>query len=516
MNLLRKNIHMDLMKSQAVSQVTLEDDVNLPDSKPDIEKIIMEDGTGRIDEIKTNGDHVTVRGRLFVSVLYVTDDRDNVVARMDGILPFEEQIFMEGLQNNQRVEGAIDLEDLSIGLINSRKVSVRAILTLRTWLQELMDEEVGTELYSDEPVEYRKKQFGFTQIAVCKKDIYRVRQEVELPSDLPNIFQIIWQDVKVCGPEFKALDEKIAINGDLQVFFLYEGEGEDRPIRFYEGTLPFNGAIDEKSSREMMIADIDSVIGNLEVEVKPDFDGEERVIAIEAVLELDMRLYEEQQMEMLADVYGVTKEVCAVTKKGDMKHLLFKNNAKTRVDGRLKIRGNNKNILQLLHANAVPVVEEINVLEDSIEINGHLQTKCLYVTSDDMTPYDAVSGKLPFQYTMDAKGITSKDQVRMKVMMEQMNASAVDGENVELKAVLQVQGLAFENREQEFITDVQVDELDMKKIKDLPQMVVHVAREGDSLWQIGKKYYVPVSEIKELNEITQDECKKGQKILVVR
>lgn len=516
MNLLRKNIHMDAVKSQAVSQITLEDDVNLPDSRPDIEKIILEDGTGKIEEIKTSGDHVTVRGRLFVNVLYVTDDRENVVARMEGVIPFEEQVFMEGIQSNQHVEGTMEVEDLSIGLINSRKISVRAILTLHTWLNELTDEEVGVELSGDEPVEYRKKQLDFTQIAVCKKDIYRIRQEMELPSNLPNIFQMIWESVKISGLEFKALDEKIAINGELQVFFLYEGESEERPIRFYEGTIPFNGFLDEKSSREMMITDIDSIIGSLEVEVKPDFDGEERVIALEAVMDLDIRLYEEEKMEILSDVYGVTKEVTAVTRQGTMKQLLFKNNAKTRVDGKLKIRGGNKNILQMLHGSATPVVEEVNILEDSIEINGFLQTKCLYVTSDDMTPYDAVAGKVPFQYVMDAKGINNTHQVRTKVMIEQFSAGMADGENVEIKAVLFVQALVFENRKQEFVTDVQVEELDMKKIKNLPQMVVHVAKEGDSLWQIGKKYYVPVAEIKEINEITQDECKKGQKILVVR
>lgn len=516
MNLIRKNIHMDVVKSQAINQVTLEDDVNLPDSRPDIEKIILEDGIGRIEEVKASGDHVTVRGRLFVQVLYVTDDRDNVVARAEGVIPFEEQIFMEGIQSNQHVEAVVDVEDLSIGLINSRKISVRAILALRAWLQELTDEEVGVELYCDEPVEYRKKQLDFTEIAVCKKDIYRIRQEVELPSNLPNIFQIIWESVKVCDLEFKALDEKIAVSGELQVFFLYEGEGEERPIRFYEGSIPFSGVIDEKSSREMMIADIHSVIGNVEVEVKPDFDGEERVIMIEAVMDLDIRLYEEMQMEILSDVYGVNKEVSAVTRQGSMKHLLLKNTGKTRVEGKLKIRGNNKNILQVLHGSATAVVEETNILEDAIEINGFLQTKCLYVTSDDLTPYDAVSGKIPFQYTMDAKGITPDNQIKHKVTIEQLNAGMADGENVEVKAVLAIQALAFENRDQEFITDIQMEELDMKKIKNLPQMVVYVAKEGDSLWQIGKQYYVPVADIKEINEITQDECKKGQKILVVR
>ena len=41
MELIKKNIHMNKLKNKAVSQLTLDDDYNVPDSKPDIGKIIQ-------------------------------------------------------------------------------------------------------------------------------------------------------------------------------------------------------------------------------------------------------------------------------------------------------------------------------------------------------------------------------------------------------------------------------------------------------------------------------------------
>ena len=46
MELVKKNIHMDQIKGQAATQITLEDDVNISDSKPDAGKLIYE-GNGR-------------------------------------------------------------------------------------------------------------------------------------------------------------------------------------------------------------------------------------------------------------------------------------------------------------------------------------------------------------------------------------------------------------------------------------------------------------------------------------
>ena len=44
MELLKRNIHMDRIRVQAVTQFTLEDDVNLPENKPDISNLNLEKG----------------------------------------------------------------------------------------------------------------------------------------------------------------------------------------------------------------------------------------------------------------------------------------------------------------------------------------------------------------------------------------------------------------------------------------------------------------------------------------
>ena len=36
------------------------------------------------------------------------------------------------------------------------------------------------------------------------------------------------------------------------------------------------------------------------------------------------------------------------------------------------------------------------------------------------------------------------------------------------------------------------------------------------MWQIGKKYYVSVEKIKEINQLTSDEIKPGDRLLIVK
>ena len=64
MELIKRNIHMDRTKTEAVTQFTIEDDVNIPDSKPDVNALNLEKGELVIDEIKPGTDSVNVRGYL--------------------------------------------------------------------------------------------------------------------------------------------------------------------------------------------------------------------------------------------------------------------------------------------------------------------------------------------------------------------------------------------------------------------------------------------------------------------
>ncbi len=43
-----------------------------------------------------------------------------------------------------------------------------------------------------------------------------------------------------------------------------------------------------------------------------------------------------------------------------------------------------------------------------------------------------------------------------------------------------------------------------------------MVKNGDNLWNIGKRYYVPVESLRELNALESDELKAGQKLLIVK
>ena len=515
MELVKKKIHMDRIAGKAGTQMVLEEDVNISDNRPDASHLISVKGDVIVDEIRVNDDRVGLKGRLQVQMLYLTEE-EGMCASMEASLPFEEKVNMEGIHNGDTVLPSWTIEDLTVGLINSRKMSVQSMISFALEMEEKVEQEAAVDIYHEEPVEYRKQVYPLLQMAVNKKDIFRIKEEMELPSNLPNAFQIIWHSITLNKVEFKALDEKIALQGEMKAFFLFEGEGDNDKTLWYENTVPFSGMIECHGCLENMVPDIRYTVSQCNVEVKPDFDGEERVFCVEDVLDLEIRLYEEENLEVLSDIYGVAKEIEAVTTDVSLKRLLLHNSGKCKIAEHARIQNTEMHMYQLLHNEGEIRIEEQVIVDNGISITGTFHVTTIYLCTNGQNTIYATKSSLPFKYFIDVPDIEENSDCHIYWNLEQLIVTMLDSEELDIKAVLNFDALVFTTRKTSLITDIKVEELDMNKISELPGIVIYIAGSGDTLWDIGKKYYVPIAQLKEVNELVSEEIKAGDKILVVK
>ena len=140
----------------------------------------------------------------------------------------------------------------------------------------------------------------------------------------------------------------------------------------------------------------------------------------------------------------------------------------------------------------------------------------MYVTGEDEAPYGSAQANIPYQYTLEVPDIAPEDMGEVRAEVEQLQVTMLDGEEMDVKAVLSFSTVVFKTIPVELISAVNVSELDSGKMSSLPGMVVYMVKDGDNLWNIGKKYYVPVDALRELNGLDSDELKAGQKLLIVK
>lgn len=516
MELIKKNIHMNGLKGKAVNQITLEDDYNVPDSKADVLKIIQDDSEIIVTEVKAADGHALVRGKLKFSILYVSDSPEEKIQSLSGEVPFEETINIEGAMDGDSIKMKWDTEDFNVSLINSRKISIKAIVTFILCIEQIVDEETTVDVVGEDDVQSLKKGMDIIELAVNKKDIFRIKDEIAINSNKPNIYEIVWYNCQLRNLDARLMDQSISIKGELDVFVLYKGEDEERSLQWLETSIPFSGTVDCSGCNDGMIGDIEISLEHCEIEAKPDYDGEQRLINVDCALNLDIKLYEENHVDIIADVYSPHKELTPVTQEGNFESLVVKNFAKARVTDKVKIPNNQARILQICHTTGEVKIDEIIPIEDGISVEGVIEVVILYITADDNVPFNVIKGVIPFNHIIEAKGMNDTSINNVRADLEQLTSTMIDSEEVEVKAVINLNAIVLNKMTENIITDINEEPLDYSKLEALPGIVGYVAKSDDTLWKLAKKYYTTVDKIKETNDLNNDFIKMGDSLIIVK
>lgn len=517
MELIKKNIHMDYQKCGTLTQMTIEDDMNIPDKCPDVSQILLNKGNVKLEEIKASQDHVTLRGKFLFQVLYASDEWDNRLGKVCGSIPFEEQVYLEGVVREDTVCATPVIEDLTVGMINSRKINVQSVITWTVCVNELTDLETPVDVTAQCPIEIRKEEMRVTGIGICKNDVYRIKEEVELPSNMPNVEELIWESVRPENVTFKPMEEKIGVSGELRVFFMYIGENDDMPVRYYGAAIPFHGEIECQGADSAMIPVISYELEGQDTEVRPDFDGEKRIFGMDLVMNLKISMYHEDTVSLITDLYAVDHELKLTMHPVRMQTLLMQNEGSYKIGGRLRAGGPSSHILQLLYTETDARVTDSRITQAGIEADGVLEVRGIYITGDDEMPYGVIHGSIPFRETIDMQKPVSGCSYRLECHCDDSNVSMMDSEEVEVKAAVRIRAVVYETKEIDLIEDATLEPPDYEKLGRLPGMAILLFEPGDTLWSIGKEYCLPVQRLRELNGIPdKKEPAPGSRIMIVK
>ena len=516
------------IKCHGSIQTTLEDDVNVPDTKPDIDFIIKQHGCLELTEITCEQNKCIVHGQLQFELLYVSNDDIRPIHNMKGQIPFEETINMDGLSDTDTVFCSYDLEDCQIKLIHSRKISVRAIAGFHCQAEDETSYPAGVDIISDdaaragmdalvpEGLHKRFDDISYTRSTPRQKDVFRIKDELTLPKGKPDIDTILYYEMTPVNLQTRLLEDSIRITGDLHVFVLYIPVDEERRMEYLETETSIDGIVQCDQCSEQMIPDIIFQPGCGSMEVKPDEDGEQRVLEIELPLNMTMKFYEDVKLPILKDAYSTACELTLSKKPVTFEQLLLKTQNVIRVSDQIKPDDKQERILQICTASGRVQIDEQEIREDGIALEGIVALDILYITENDDQPLGSLNAVIPFQHFMEIKRISPEDHYLLQTDISQISVIMLDAAEIEAKVVLSVSAIVFTSAGCNVITQIEEAPQDLERLQKMPGIVGFIVSDNSSLWDIAKEYQTSPESIMELNGLTSEEVHPGDRLLLAK
>lgn len=513
MRLVTQRVYMNRCNCRDSRQITLDRDFNVPDAKPDALSIMKEQGNIQIEEVRMVDGRASIKGELAFQILYAVDG-DMPVSEMNGAIPFEEMIPLSCADRDDELTVNATIEDLRSELINSRKLGLKAILSMEVAAETVCDGEGAVDVEEADNVYSQKKTLDISRLAFTRKDTLRVRDEWKIPGTKDAIGQILYSDIQLGEINTRMDENALRVDGQARLFVIYLSDSENPEMNYYENTIPVEGTLDCNGCDSDMVAQVITGIHSRDMEIKEDEDGESRVLDVELVLDFNIKVYGQEQLELLTDFYS-TQEICKpVYEDSYFENLLVQNKNRIRVSGKVSL--NDRVPLQVWDVSGDIRIDRKEPKENGMEVEGVVDVSILYRTEDIRVPLASAKGTLPFSQFVEAEGMSENSNVWFHASMEQINGTISNDKEIEIKAVAALELIAFDRIEEPIISDFECEPMDWKARSREPGMVGYVVQSGENLWDIAKRFFTTKEAIMEMNEMDTEQIKEGDILLIIK
>lgn len=504
MQLIRESIEMEQPVGTGRSQATVEGDVTLPGGLREETHVLSAHAMAVTEGAEALQDRANVSGRVIFHVLYTQGDPKKVNA-IEAAADFTHLCEMPGAQPRAAVTAQAQVERVEARVTNGR-MTMKATLGIaaRAALNAPVEAIVGVNGSDD--VELRTQEMTLRRTVAQGSGDVLLREEFDLPAGL-QITETLYATACPTLTDVSGGLGRVGLSGQVALEAVHASSLSGRPVVVTRHSIPLTQSV------EIAGEDGEHLDGRITVKdvavASQDMGDGERTLRAEVLLGLEGWADREETISVMADAY---------TTQGDDLRLTSRSVSCRTGDERCQTAESAKTMLLLpesappvrsvLTAFVTPVATSREQTGGRMTVSGNLLTTLLYMTDDSDAPV-SVHQEAPFRTTFAAQA--GEDALVMLTAGE-VDAAPITSDRVELRYILRLTADGVQAQPLRLVTDAQ----EVAAEKPTEDIVLYFTQPGETLWDIARRYRLPVQGVKALNPELNGDPRTGQGVVVWR
>lgn len=516
MDIIKKEIILDKSIGKETTQILLEDDIIVPDTKPDMSLMLQADANIIIEKTETSVDRINLVGKLNIQILYLARGSDRPVNSISITQPVDDFINMEGITKDTWVNIKADILNIEYNMINDRKINYRAVVDLsitgsvKDYCQAVVDIEGLSK------TQQQRLTLNLSKNVSSKNDRFTIKEEISVPAGKPSIVELLGTSLEIRNQDVRIGEGRVQITGDLNVTTLYKGD-DDQLLDFMEHDVPFTGTVDVDQATDDMFADANVNILDKYLQVLQNDDGEDRIIEIEITIGVAVRINTKEELEVLEDAYSTTSHLKIEPTTIKYPRFVARNRNQSNIKDIVALPSECPDILQVFRVKGKAHLDDLKIIQDKVVAEGAIETDILYIAKNDEIPLFSYKTDLPYRQIIETLGASPGMDVTMDVNVDGVHFNMLSDNEIELRVTATFGAFVSETMEINLIKDIEFLDLDKAFMDNMASITVYIVQKGDTLWKIAKRYHTSVEEIVELNHLENpDQLSIGQKLIILK
>ena len=461
-------------------------EVRLPESMPDIGRILGAWGSVVIRSKEWRGSDMGIGGGVMTWVLYVPEDGTEPRS-VECWLPFQLRWELRDTQNDGFILAMPRLKSVDARSVSARKLMVRANVSV--WGAGLDSVQCQLSVPGEMPEDVQLLQRDYPMELPCEAGEKMVQLTEEVDGFTPEA--VLRYDIRPVITQRKALTSRIVIRGKALVDILYLQDGK---VLTKQLEFPFSQYADldrEYSTAADVQAEL--VLTNQELEVQ------EGRLQVKAGFCAQYVIYDRCMVNLVEDAYSTGRQAAPLVEK-------------LQLPARLELREESVTMQQTIHAESEQIVDATLYPEhpqrrqngDAFELG--LGGFCQVLYYDKSGELQCATGRLRQQLQWAAG---EDSMMEPRILDAALRVS--QGDQMQVEATLTMDVNTIFNGSTDMVVGLDLGEV-RKKEEDRPSLILQRYAD-DTLWELAKVHGSTVAAICRANGLTE-EPKAGNMLLI--
>lgn len=508
-----ENILVSGIAGRGEINTVIEDDVIVPDSKPDVGRILVADADILIGNAEADRDKATVSGIIRYKIIYMPEDRENDIRNIVSDMPFSRDINVPGAEAGMGCTADCRVEHIECAIANSRKLNLRSFLRFTCKVNKEKSIKAVSDMRGADDIQLLREEYDIKRFLGTARESFIVGQTLEVPVGNRPVFEILRTDVETGGLTVEPNENKVVLRGDIIVSNLYSAEDAEESIQHMEHEIPFTHYIDLPGVDRGSVCTASCRILDYKCTADEDINNEMRLVNVEVELAAEVEGAAESKIDLITDAYSPSKDIRLIEDNIQLEGFGGRSASKLPFREVVTIGSGQPAISRVYYIIARPVLSEYAVSDGKLTVEGLVECNVIYCPEDGEVPICCQNYEIPFRHEMDSAGSREGDDCEINLRVDHCGYSILSSEELEIRITMSIDAATTRVFELPVIAAAEEEELSQEYKK--PSVLLYFARKGDTLWSIAKKYRTTVSDIMDCNNIDEDDdLAAGQQILI--
>ena len=278
----------------------------VPDTLPDIGRIVDTTGIALIRDWESGTGEVTVRCVVQAVVLY-TAEEDRRLYRLEVPITVTQRAELREAEPGSDLLCSCTLIAADAHMINPRKVAVRVNVAVTPRLYARTEETLTTGIDGDDGTCCaRLAQVSYAAVTAVTSKNFTLVEDVNVPEEEGTVRSVLRADLTIRPAEVRIAGNRVTVKAEAEAEALCENT-EGRVFRLSAG-FGFTQTAEVPGAEEGQRAAVEFGLRSFDLDPALDMAGNSRYLSLSAGVVMNLELSRQAETTLVTDLYGTRRE----------------------------------------------------------------------------------------------------------------------------------------------------------------------------------------------------------------